>query len=375
MTGVTTPTTGVPFLDLAAIHEPLKERFLTQVSSLVDSSAFSNGPAVAEFEQAFADYCGNQHCVGLASGLDALRLLLIGLGIEQGDEVIVPANTFIATFEAISQAGGVPVPVDVNEEDYNIDPAGVESAVGPKTRFLMPVHLYGQLSDMCSLGAIAERHGLPIVEDACQAHGAERDGVRAGSGDAAAFSFYPGKNLGAFGDAGAALTTDASLAGRLRALREHGQTRKYHHDYDGWTARLDTIQAIALSLKLPLLDGWNEQRRRVAAFYAEALRDVGDLVLPSVAKGSRPVWHLYVVRTADPAALAGFLAERGIGTGRHYPQPAHLSSAYRHLGYPEGSFPLTERLAGEVLSLPIFPGMSQGQQEEVAESVRAYFRG
>jgi dTDP-4-amino-4,6-dideoxygalactose transaminase len=375
MTGITTPTRGVPFLDLAAIHEPLKERFLAEVSSLVDSSAFSNGPAVAEFEEAFAGYCGNRHCVGLASGLDALRLLLQGLGIEPGDEVVVPANTFVATFEAVSQAGGVPVPVDVTEADYNVDPRAVESAVGPRTRFLMPVHLYGQLADMQSLKAIAERRGLAIVEDACQAHGAERDDMRAGSGAAAAFSFYPGKNLGAFGDAGAATTNDGELAARLRALREHGQTRKYHHEYDGWTARLDTIQAIALSLKLPLLDGWNEERRGVSAFYGEALAGVGDLVLPPVPPGSEPVWHLYVVRTADPAALAGHLAERGVGTGRHYPEPAHLSPAYRHLGYREGSFPRTERLAREVLSLPIFPGMTEAQQEEVAQAVRSYFRG
>jgi dTDP-4-amino-4,6-dideoxygalactose transaminase len=240
----------------------------------------------------------------------------------------------------------------------------------------MPVHLYGQMTDMQGLLELASAKDLTIVEDACQAHGATRDGLHAGaSGRAAAFSFYPGKNLGAFGDAGAATTNDGDLAARLRALREHGQTRKYHHDYEGWTARLDTIQALALSLKLPLLDGWNDERRQVAAFYGEALAGVGDLVLPPVPPGSEPVWHLYVVRTDDPAALAGHLAERGIGTGRHYPEPAHLSPAYRHLGYGEGSFPLAERIAAEVLSLPIFPGMTQAQQEEVAEAVRAYFRG
>ena len=376
MTGITTPTRGVPFLDLAAIHAPLKERFLAGISSLLDSSAFTNGAAVAEFEAAFAAYCGTSECVGVASGLDALRLALIGLGIEPGDEVLVPANTFIATFEAVTQAGGTPVPVECSAGDYNLDLAAASAAITARTRFVMPVHLYGQMTDMQGLLELASAQDLTIVEDACQAHGATRDGLRAGaSGRAAAFSFYPGKNLGAFGDAGAAMTNDGELAARLRALREHGQTRKYHHDYEGWTARLDTIQALALSLKLPLLDSWNDERRQVASFYGEALAGVGDLVLPPVPPGSEPVWHLYVVRTDDPAALAGHLAERGIGTGRHYPEPAHLSRAYRHLGHGEGSFPLAERIAAEVLSLPIFPGMTQGQQEEVAEATRAYFRG
>ena len=367
---------AVPFLELAAVHQPLRERILDELAALLDSNAFINGPQVVEFEQAFADYCGTAACVGMASGLDALRLALLALGIERGDEVIVPANTFVATFEAVSQAGGVPVPVEISVRDYNVEPSAVEAAIGPRTRFLMPVHLYGQMADMRALQALAERHGLTIVEDACQAHGAERDGLRAGAaGEAAAFSFYPGKNLGAIGDAGAAVTNQEELARRLRALREHGQRRKYEHEIEGFTARLDTIQAAVLLQKLPLLDVWNEERRRIAAFYSEALAEVGDLDLPPIAHGSDPVWHLYVVRTADPERLAEFLAGRGIATGRHYPQPPHLSAAYAHLGHGAGAFPVTEQLSKELLSLPIFPGISEQQQHAVVHTVRDFFRG
>jgi dTDP-4-amino-4,6-dideoxygalactose transaminase len=229
---------------------------------------------------------------------------------------------------------------------------------------------------MAALRKLAEQHGLRIVEDACQAHGATRDGLRSGAaGAAAAFSFYPGKNLGAFGDAGALTTGDSDLAGAVRALREHGQHRKYHHDFEGYTARLDTIQATALVAKLPLLDGWNAQRREAAAFYLERLQGVGDLELPPVAPDSHPVWHLFVVRTADPTALAGSLAEQGISSGRHYPEPVHLSRAYADLGYGAGAFPLTESHAASVLSLPIFPGISEEQLERTAAAVEAYFRG
>jgi dTDP-4-amino-4,6-dideoxygalactose transaminase len=365
----------VPFVDLGRSHAPVAEAILSEISELVQAGAFTNGPQVATFERAFADYCGTAHCVGLASGLDALRLALIAGGIERGDEVIVPADTFIATYEAVAQAGGVPVPADVSEEDYNLDPAAVEAAITPRTRFLLPVHLYGQVSDMRGLGEIAARHGLFVLEDACQAHGATRDGLRAGAaGHAAAFSFYPSKNLGAFGDAGALVTNDESLAESVRALREHGQRAKYRHDLEGYTARLDTIQAIVLSHKLPLLDGWNEDRRSQARFYSEALDGVGDLTLPRVARESEPVWHLYVVRTAEPPRLAEFLDERGVATGRHYPEPPHLSQAYSHLAYREGSFPVAEALGRECLSLPVFPGMREEQLEAVAAGVEAFFR-
>jgi dTDP-3-amino-3,4,6-trideoxy-alpha-D-glucose transaminase len=366
-TASTTPT--VPFLDLRSAHEGLKAELLAEIADLIDSGAFTNGPQVGEFEEAFAEYCDTTHCVGVASGLDGLRLALLAAGIERGDEVIVPANTFAATLEAVTQAGGRPALVDASEDDWNLDVAATQRAIGPRTRFLMPVHLYGQLTDLRQL----EQLGVAIVEDACQAHGATRDGVRAGAGGvAAAFSFYPGKNLGAFGDAGAVVTDDEALAERVRMLREHGQAEKYHHDVEGWTARLDTIQALVLLHKLPLLDGWNDQRRAAAAYFLDALAGVGDLRLPPVAPASEPVWHLFVVRTSRRDELAGFLRERGIATGLHYPQPPHLSRAYAWLGHGEGDFPVAEAMAREVISLPIFPGMSEAQLETVVAAVAAF---
>jgi dTDP-4-amino-4,6-dideoxygalactose transaminase len=364
----------VPFLDLRHVHDGLKAEILSDLSDLIDTNAFTNGPQVRQFEEAYAEWCGSRHCVGLASGLDALRLALLAAGIEPGDGVIVPANTFIATFEAVAQAGGRPVPVDVGESDYNLDLGAVEAAITARTRFLLPVHLYGQMTDMRALSALASHRGLTIVEDACQAHGAARDGLVSGTaGLAGAFSFYPGKNLGAMGDAGALVTDDEELAEQVRALREHGQREKYRHELEGYTARLDTIQALVLLHKLPELERWNEERRSVAQAYTSVLEGIGDLVLPSVPEGSEPVWHLYVVRTAAPERLAAFLGERGIGSGRHYPEPAHLSPAYRWLGYERGSFPVTERLAGELLSLPIFPGMSEEQVDAVVRAISEYF--
>ncbi|HEU4865494.1 MAG TPA: DegT/DnrJ/EryC1/StrS family aminotransferase [Actinomycetota bacterium] len=365
---------NVPFLDLGMLHRDLKAEIVEEIAELVDSSAFTNGPQVREFEAAFAAYCGTEHCVGLASGLDALRLGLQAAGLEAGDEVVVAASTFVATLEAVTQAGGRPVVVDATNEDYNLDPGAVEAALTERTRFLMPTHLYGQLADMRSLTEIAERRGLAILEDACQAHGASRDGIAAGTaGLANAFSFYPGKNLGAFGDAGALVTDDEELAARVRALREHGQTRKYVHEIEGWTARLDTIQAIVLRRKLPLLDRWNGERRAVAAKYDERLAGIGDLRLPPVPDGSEPVWHIYAIRTAAPEELAGFLRERGIGTGRHYPDPVHLAPAYSFLGHERGEFPVAEALASEVLSLPMFPGMTEQQVDTVVAAIADYF--
>jgi len=375
-TRINPPATRVPFLDLGPTHVGLKAAILADIADVIDSGAFINGPAVATFEAAFAEYVGTNDCIGVASGLDALRLVLLSGGIEPGDEVVLPANTFAATVEAVLQARGAPVLVDASESDYNADVGAVEAAIGARTRFLMPVHLYGQLSDLRALQQIASRTGVSIIEDACQAHGATRDGIVAGTaGIAAAFSFYPGKNLGAMGDAGALTTDDAELAARMRALREHGQTAKYHHEYEGYTSRLDTLQALVLLRKLEHLARWTEERRAIARNYSQALEGVGDLRLPPVAAGSDPVWHLYVVRTADPAALARHLAERGIGTGRHYPQPVHEAPAFAHLGYSAGAFPVTERLAREVLSLPIYPGMTEAQQESVVVAISEFFAG
>jgi dTDP-4-amino-4,6-dideoxygalactose transaminase len=275
----------------------------------------------------------------------------------------------------VLQAGFRPKLVDVSEGDYCLDPDAAAAVASGRTRVILPVHLYGQVADVRALAELARKTGARLVEDACQAHGAERDGVVAGSaGTAAAFSFYPGKNLGAFGDAGALVTGDEELALRARALREHGQMGKYRHELVGYTARLDTLQALVLLRKLPLLAGWNEERRAAAAFYAQALDGVGDLRLPPVAPGSSPVWHLYVLRTGRREALAEFLQARGIATGRHYPQPLHLTHAYLGLGYLPGAFPVAEALAEEGLSIPIFPGISESQLEAVASGVREFFQ-
>jgi dTDP-3-amino-3,4,6-trideoxy-alpha-D-glucose transaminase len=366
----------VPFLDLLPSHAAIADDVLGDVAALIGSGAFTNGPQVRDFEKAFAEYCGARCCVGVGSGLDALRLGLLAAGIERGSEVVVPAQTFVATLEAVTQAGGRPVLADVSPHDYCLDPDAAAAAIGPRTRLLLPVHLYGQVADLRRLRTVASRYGLGLLEDACQAHGAVRDCVRVGAGPApAAFSFYPGKNLGAMGDAGALVLHDEAVASFVRALREHGQRAKYRHEIEGYTARLDTIQAAVLLRKLPLLDGWNEDRRAAAAFYDECLDGIGDLVLPPVPAGSEPVWHLYVVRTVDPDALAAFLAERGIGAGRHYPQPPHLTEAYARLGYRRGAFPVAEALAEECLSLPIYPGIGEERLDAVVDGVEAFFRG
>jgi dTDP-4-amino-4,6-dideoxygalactose transaminase len=364
----------VPFVDLEHVNLPLRDDLLAGFSSLLERGSFIGGSEVEWFEGAFAAYCGSALCVGTSSGLDALRLGLLAAGLQSGDEVIVPANTFIATFEAIVQAGGTPVAVDVSEADYNLDVEAAAAAVTQRTTFLLPVHLYGQMADMHAIRQLAGRHGLSVLEDACQAHGAERDGLRAGScGTAAAFSFYPTKNLGAVGDAGALVTDDDTIADLARALRQHGEVEKYRSLRPGYTARLDTLQALVLGCKLPLLDDWNRERAEAAAFYNVALAGVGDLQLPPRAEGSTPVWHLYVVRSARRDELMAHLADEGIATGRHYPEPPHLSDAFSHLAGGVGSFPIAERLAEELLSLPLFPGIEPEQLETVVEASRAFF--
>ena len=366
----------VPFLDLERTHAPLIDELLRDVEALLRSGAFVNGPAVSEFETAFAGFCGAEACVGTSSGLDALRIALLAAGLAPGDEVIVPAQTFVATLEAVTQAGGTPIVADVSPGDLCIDPAAVDAARTSRTRAVLPVHLYGQMADMRELGAVAAIAGIDVVEDACQAHGSRRDGIAAGtSGRSAAFSFYPGKNLGAIGDAGALVTSDGALEATARALREHGQSHKYDHVLEGYTARLDTVQALALLRKLPLLESWNDERRRAAALYLEALAGLGDLALPPVPSGSEPVWHLFVIRTEHPDELAEHLRAFGIGTGRHYPTPVHLTAAYAHLGHPAGSFPVAEELSRTCLSLPIFPGITEAELEAVVGAVRTYFDG
>ncbi len=368
------PRVRVPFIDLTRIDERVCTEILADVADLLDTGRFTNGAQVARFEDAFAAYCGASHCVGVGNGLDGLRLGLQALGVGPGDEVIVPAQTFVATWEAVSQVGATPVPVDVSDHDYDLDPELIEAAVTERTRCIVPVDLFGQLADAKRVREVADRLGLAVVEDACQAHGARRDGSPPGAfADLAVFSFYPSKNLGAAGDAGAVVTDDAELAERLRMLREHGQRRKYAHDVIGWTSRLDTIQAAVLLRKLPHLDGWNRERREVASRFLEALDGVGDLRLPRVPAGSEPVWHVFVVLSSRPDALLDFLRGRGVDAGRHYPSPPHLTEAYRSLGYAKGSFPAAERIADSCVSLPIFPGMTDAEVDAVTSAVTDYF--
>jgi dTDP-4-amino-4,6-dideoxygalactose transaminase len=370
---MSTAVTHVPFVDLSPASDAVRERLLQRVSDLLDRGDFINGAAVVEFEEAFAEYCGVRRCVGMSSGLDALRLGLTATGLEAGAGVVVPAATFAATFEAVLQAGGKIVVVDVGDEDYALGAATLDALSTEGCSHLVPVHLYGQLADMDGVARFADARRLTVLEDACQAHGAKRDGIRAGERSrAAAFSFYPAKNLGAMGDAGALVTDDEDVAELVRALRSHGETSKYHHVYVGYTARLDTVQAAVLVEKLPLLDDWNDARRAAARYYTRELAGLDGVKLPQVPAGSDPVWHLYVVRVADPAGLAAFLAERSIQTGRHYPEPPHLSPAYRRLGYARGDFPVAEALAREGLSLPLYPGISESQLEWVCRSIGDY---
>jgi dTDP-4-amino-4,6-dideoxygalactose transaminase len=364
----------IPFVDLTPANAAVKARILDRIAQTIDTGDFVNGAAVRQFELAFADRTGCHHCVGVSSGLDALRLSLEATGLERGDCVVVPAATFAATFEAVLQADGLPVVVDVNDDDYTLDVRQTQDAAASASH-LVPVHLYGQMADMRALAGVARANEVTILEDACQAHGASRDGIGPGGlARSAAFSFYPSKNLGAMGDAGALVTDDGSLADRVRALRSHGETDKYHHEYVGYTARLDTLQAIVLLEKLPLLEKWNGQRGAAAAYYMEALAGLDGLRLPRQAEGSAPVWHLFVVRVSEPKRFAAFLANRGIETGRHYPQPPHLSPAYRDLGFGPGDFPVAEALAREGVSLPLYPGIGEAQLERVCDAVVAYVR-
>jgi dTDP-4-amino-4,6-dideoxygalactose transaminase len=366
----------VPFVDLGPSNGAVKERVLRRISETIDQGDFTNGHAVGEFERELADHVGRVHCVAVSSGLDALRLSLIASGLAPEARVIVPAMTFAATFEAVIQAGSIPVVVDVSDDDYNLAVGDTERAAADGATHMLPVHLYGQMADMRRLASVAERHGVAIVEDACQAHGARRDGLAVGEAAAAAtFSFYPTKNLGAMGDAGALVTDDQGLAEHARALRVHGETSKYHHDHVGYTARLDTIQAIVLLEKLPLLEEWNRQRRAAARFYTDALARLEPLGLrlPPEPEGSESAWHLYVIRSSNRQELAAFLADRGIQTGRHYPEPPHLAPAYRRLGYGPGDFPAAEALAREGLSLPLYPGIGESQLAHVCEAVQTYF--
>jgi len=385
----------VPFLDLVTVHRELREELRLVFETALDTAGFVGGPVVQAFERDFAAFCQAQFCVGMASGTDALRLALVAAGVRPGDTVVTVPLTFIATTEAISQAGAWPDFVDIEERTYTMDPERLRAyletqcIVNPQTGRLVskrtggpvtaviPVHLYGQMADMDPILKLAAQYDLIVIEDACQAHGAEyfsskeNRWCKAGSmGHAAAFSFYPGKNLGACGEAGAVTTDDERLARRCQMLRDHGQSRKYFHDIEGYNARLDAIQAGVLRVKLPHLANWNEQRRERAHGYDELFASAeGMVILPHVPSWSRPVYHLYVVRVPDRERLQKDLPAAGIGTGIHYPIPLHLAQAYEALGFRRGDFPVAEQAASQVLSLPMFPGLSLEQQERVVTSV------
>lgn len=362
---------NIPFIDLKAQNRALKQEILPVWEKILTEAAFIGGKFVADFEHAFAAFTQTSHCIALNSGTDALRFIFIALGLSADEEVITVPNTFIATTEAISQAGGRPVFVDIDPETYTLDPKKIEAAISPKTRGIVPVHLYGQPAEMDTINAIAKKHDLWVVEDACQSHLAEYKGRLAGSlGRAAAFSFYPGKNLGACGDAGAVTTNDSKLAATIAMLRDHGQNRKYFHAMEGYNGRCDALQAAALSVKLKHLGRWTEARRRHAQHYQALLQDITGLKLPKIAPENIPSYHLYVVQVDNRDFVMKSLAEKGIATGLHYPLPLHLQEAYSHLQLPTGSFPVTESCAQRLLSLPMYPELTEEQIVYICDSLK-----
>lgn len=396
MSTVQTAVASIPFLDLVTPHLELEEELVAVFRKALRTAGFVGGAPVAEFEQAFAEFCGVEHAVAVGNGTDALRFAILASGVKPGDVVVTVPNTFIATTEAISQAGAHPEFVDIDERTYNIsipalaeyleircgrncDGKLISHRSGRPVSALLPVHLYGQMADMDAITELADRFGLIVIEDACQAHGAEYFSKKAncwqkaGSvGRAAAFSFYPGKNLGACGEGGAVTTNDAQLAQTVHILRDHGQSRKYYHDIEGYNGRLDAIQCAILSAKLPHLNDWNASRRDHAAEYNRLLAGIDGIILPCEPEWSRAVFHLYVVRTRDRDGLIRHLNAEGIGTGIHYPVPLHLQPAYTSLGYKPGDFPITEVVASEIVSLPMFPQLTPLQQARVAEQIAAF---
>jgi dTDP-4-amino-4,6-dideoxygalactose transaminase len=364
----------VPLVDLAVQHAQVADEVAAGWADILSRTAFVGGPAVAEFEAAFAAFTGAAHCVGVGNGTDAIELALRALGVGPGHECIVPANTFIATAEAVARTGATPVLVDCQDDTALIDPKAVAAAVTPRTRAVLPVHLYGQPAEVELLADVLPEQ-VAIVEDAAQSQGARRHGRAAGTlGRIAATSFYPGKNLGAYGDAGAVLTSDDALAEGVRLLREHGSPRKYEHSVLGFNSRLDALQAVVLSAKLRRLEGWNADRRRAAERYRTLLAGVAGVVPPVVADGNEPVWHLYVVRVAERDRVLSELHAAGIGAGIHYPTPVHLTGAFAGLGHGPGAFPVAERMGGEILSLPLFPEITPGQQKRVVDVLAAAVR-
>lgn len=359
----------VPFLDLKSAYLELQDELDAVYHHVMDSGWYILGAEVEAFEREFADYCGVKHCVGVGNGLEALHLILRGCGIGKGDEVIVPANTYIATWLAVSYAGATPVPVEPNQNTFNLAPENIKAAITEKTKAILPVHLYGQPADMNAINEIALKYDLKVIEDAAQAHGARYRGRLTGSlGDAAGFSFYPGKNLGAYGDAGAVTTDDDKLADKVRLLRNYGSRVKYHNEIKGYNSRLDPLQAAFLRIKLKYLNEWNARRAQIAERYLAELSEMPDCILPCVPEWAEPAWHLFVIRHSERNELQKFLDDSGVGTLIHYPIPPHLSEAYKN-ELTTDSFPITENLAETVLSLPIGAHLTAEQQEKVVSSV------
>ena len=361
----------IPFLDLKAPYLELKQELDDAIGRVVSSGWFIGGPELDQFEAEYASYCGASQAIGVANGLDALHLALRAMDVGPGDEVIVPSNTYIATWLAVSQCGATPVPVEPDARTFNIDPVLIEAAITARTRVILPVHLYGQPADMDPILAIARKHGLRVLEDGAQAHGARYKGRRLGThGDAVTWSFYPGKNLGAMGDGGAVTTNDPQIADRIRVLRNYGSRAKYVNEVQGYNSRLDPLQAAILRVKLAHLDEWNARRRVIAQLYQTGLAGSG-LTLPHVPDWAEPVWHLYVVQHPQRDALHQALTEAGVGSLIHYPIPPHLQQAYAQAGWKKGAFPLAEQMAAQVLSLPIGPAMPESDVEQVIEAVKA----
>ena len=373
----------VPFVDLKSQYESIKDEIAVAIQQVLESSAFSGGPFVEKFEKEFAAFCGCEYAVGVGSGTEALWFSLLALGVGPGDEVITVPNTFIATAEAISFSGAKPVFVDIDEHTYTMDPQKLDdflkirnsqSAIRNSVKAIIPVHLFGQTADMDPIMAIARKHNIFVIEDACQAHGALYKRRLAGSiGDTGCFSFYPGKNLGAYGEAGAIVTDNTELATMIRMLRDHGQPQKYHHDVIGWNARMDGFQGAILSIKLKHLPSWNEARRKNARLYDERLADVEGILIPQEAKYAKHIYHLYAIRAQKRDELISFLAKRDIICGIHYPIPIHLQKAYHFLGFQKGSFPVAEWCALEFVSLPMFPELTDEQIEYVGTEIKHFY--
>lgn len=360
----------IPFLDLTAPYRELKSEIDAAVSRCLASGWYIGGAEVEDFESSYARYCESAHCVGVANGLDALQLALRAMDVGPGDEVIVPSNTYIATWLAVSQCGATPVAVEPEQHTLNIDPHRIEAAITPRTKVILPVHLYGQPADMDAILNIARRHGLRVLEDGAQAHGARYKSQRLGAhGDVVAWSFYPGKNLGAMGDGGAVTTNSAELAERIRVLRNYGSREKYVNDVKGYNSRLDPLQAAILSVKLRYLDEWNQRRRVIAKAYSEALAATG-LLLPQISEWAEPVWHLYVVRSPDRDGLQRHLGDMGVGTLIHYPIPPHMQRAYAEMGIAADALPLARAAAQQALSLPMGPHLDMTDAQRVIRAVR-----